>query len=245
MMRMIALGRRSARSATAATNLSVIRTFTALGRRSVRSGTTTTAISTTSPLHLLHRRTFAASSKIADESKPSAWSRTAANLQSSHTSAVNDGIAQTEYMKLVQTKADPTMHIKTIEDELMDAVAGALKKTADKVQTSITAVQETLDEMESRGMRNDADLIAQYKHRVVQAERMRLELIIHRQACGFQINNHAHVNKLFIIPKLTSIKSEGSVNLYDENERRKKEEEEIEAAVPKKELKTSRYFNFI
>ena len=87
--------------------------------------------------------------------------------------------------------------ISGLEQEMRGEIARALKETEDKVNWALLQCDLVARSEEQR----TAEDIRLHKHWRQEAIRARTNLIIHRQACGFRLQCHATVYRLFPIPK--------------------------------------------
>ena len=114
--------------------------------------------------------------------------------------AVKNTNVTNPYLEAIRDTHDPTMHLKTIEDELKGTIGKALGKQGDKILTALQRMQEEFQ--------NYQELLAMHEtvhHPAVQACAVRFnnvrkqaiqarwELMVHRQAAGFIVNNHKYV----------------------------------------------------
>lgn len=122
------------------------------------------------------------------------WERSAKLVQNTN--------IQTQYLEKIRQVHDPNQHVKTLEDELMGAMAEALRKQSNKIYFEYNIMKEQLeiylDKSSSLKRRQEARII--FNERCVAAKRAKWELIVHRQAIGFRIKNHDTVNDMFPIP---------------------------------------------
>ena len=122
---------------------------------------------------------------------------------------------ENEYMDHIRDIHDPSLHLKTIEDELMGTIGKALGKQGEKINMYRRAMaqeyqryQEVLSNIEEEGCNEEhstksqrlllesAQKFNQYRKDAIQA---RWELMVHRQAAGFLVNNHKFVMEKFPI----------------------------------------------
>ena len=87
--------------------------------------------------------------------------------------------------------------ISGLEQELRGEIARALKESEDKVNWALLQCDLIL-KSEKKRTQEDIQL---HEHWRQEAIRARTNLIIHRQACGFRLNCHATIYKLFPVPK--------------------------------------------
>jgi hypothetical protein len=106
---------------------------------------------------------------------------------------------ENQYLDLIRDTHDPSLHIKTIEDELKGTIGKALGKQGDKVNMFLRAMEKEkqtylkLLEEEKRDSSDPAVVEAVkkfnfYRKKGIQA---RWELIVHRQAVGFTVREYA------------------------------------------------------
>lgn len=112
-----------------------------------------------------------------------------------------------EYVEHIREIHDPSLHLKTIEDELMGTIGKALGKQGEKIMMYKRAMaqeeerhQELLENNpqtdHSPKISDSAKKHNQYRKEAIQA---RWELMVHRQAAGFLVNNHRFVMEKFPI----------------------------------------------
>jgi len=137
-------------------------------------------------------------------SKPtSTWERSAKNVKNTDTS--------NQYLEHIRAVHDPSMHIKTIEDELKGTIGKALGKQGDKILLALRCMKQEKIEYDNllqshNDLTNDFahrkkihDCVLRYNDFRKQAEKARWELLVHRQAAGFIVNNHKIVYEKFPI----------------------------------------------
>lgn len=108
------------------------------------------------------------------------------------------------YLERVRSEVvDPSLHLKTIEDELCGAIGKALGRQGEKVSFAICEMKEAhknylacIDTQSYDGALQYSYLHNDARKRAVQA---RWELLVHRQAVGFTVDNHSVVHKMFPI----------------------------------------------
>jgi len=141
-------------------------------------------------------------------SKPSAvWERGASKVKNTdHTNP---------YLDLIRDTHDPSLHLKTIEDELKGTIGKALGKQGEKILYAVRLMNEqyqTYEELlEKHGSVDHPQVIKaavvfnEYRSDAVQA---RWELTVHRQAAGFIVNNHKYVTEQYPIANALPIAEE-------------------------------------
>mmetsp|Transcript_2826 Transcript_2826/g.8124 ORF Transcript_2826/g.8124 Transcript_2826/m.8124 type:complete len:215 (+) Transcript_2826:135-779(+) len=113
---------------------------------------------------------------------------------------------ENQYVEHIREIHDPSMHIKTIEDELKGTIGKALGKQGEKVLMYMRAMEQQQKEylrlLEETGDPTDpavekcVEKHNEYRNDCVKA---RWELIVHRQAVGFIVGNHKFVMEKFPI----------------------------------------------
>lgn len=131
------------------------------------------------------------------------WERSAQMVKKSVESKVNVGDHK-EYMDRISSMHDPSMHVKTLEDEIRGSMGEALGKQSMKIQhylslmkqerdkyEKLTKTMENLPPTQLDDMKRTLREIA-IKHNEFhdEAHKARWELIVHRQAVGFLVRNH-------------------------------------------------------
>lgn len=98
---------------------------------------------------------------------------------------------------------DPALQIKTIEDELCGAIGKALGKQGEKVLFAIREMQEEhsryIDSINNAAHDDAIQSAIRYNKARKRGINARWELLVHRQAVGFTVDNHSVVHKTFPI----------------------------------------------
>jgi hypothetical protein len=124
------------------------------------------------------------------------------------------------YLDRIREAHDPSMHLKSIEDELKGTIGQALGRQGAKIQNAIRRMNEQyvtyqeilLKKHQHHHHHHHHDDDDQYHPEVIQAAttfnqyradavQARWELMVHRQAVGFIVNNHEYVQKDYPIPE--------------------------------------------
>lgn len=124
---------------------------------------------------------------------------------------------ENQYLDHIRDMHDPSLHLKTIEDELKGTIGKALGKQGEKVLLYARLMhqeRQKYDEMVLEKQKNDNQ---QQQQQQLQIDRelqkvarqhnqhrkdclhARWELIVHRQAVGFIVGNHKYVTEKFPI----------------------------------------------
>lgn len=115
---------------------------------------------------------------------------------------VKDTDLSSEYLETIRQSHDPSLHLKTIEDELKSTIGKALGRQGEKV---LQAVRDMNAEFERYQQATDVRLIKEsvqrYNDHRARALQARWELLVHRQAAGFIVDNHSTVMRHFPIPQ--------------------------------------------
>eukprot|EP00934_Nitzschia_sp_Nitz4_P004521 Nitzschia sp. Nitz4//scaffold110_size71422//64604//65230//NITZ4_005885-RA/size71422-processed-gene-0.76-mRNA-1//-1//CDS//3329533122//4511//frame0 len=143
---------------------------------------------------------FLASSVSTPAEKTSTWERGAKMVK-------NVDRENNPYLDAIRETHDPSMHIKTIEDELKSTIGKALGKQGEKIMMYLRAMEqekrhhasllEKHDAME-RVVIESAEKHNEYRKHCMTA---RWELMVHRQAAGFLVDNHRFVMERYPIPE--------------------------------------------
>jgi hypothetical protein len=119
---------------------------------------------------------------------------------------------ENQYLEHIRDVHDPSMHLKTIEDELKGTIGKALGKQGEKIlmytrlMHQERQIYEDLLEQkynansEQQEKRIDAQLLKHaQQHNLYRKDCLhaRWELIVHRQAVGFIVGNHKYVTEKF------------------------------------------------
>ena len=125
-----------------------------------------------------------------------------------------------QYMEHMRDLHDPTLHIKTIEDELKGTIGKALGKQGEKIlmyarlmHTEREKYEELMFEKKQQQQQQQHNNDDQQQHVDDEIQKCvkqhnqyrkdclhaRWELIVHRQAAGFIVGNHQYVTEKFPI----------------------------------------------
>ena len=145
--------------------------------------------STTRKRRLLYRSNcFSNSSK-----GTTSWERSAKLVK--NTNVTN------QYLEHIRDTHDPSIHIKTMEDELRGSMGKALGKQGEKINIALHQMQlEYTNYTTTSSENNKRNAAIRYNEYRNQAIKARWELLVHRQAVGFIVGNHTHVTNTFPIP---------------------------------------------
>eukprot|EP00986_Skeletonema_menzelii_P002099 scaffold574_cov155-Skeletonema_menzelii.AAC.6 len=156
--------------------------------------------------HRLHKQPIFASFSSASSSisKEKTWERSAKLVK--NTDATNN-----QYLDKIRSETvDPALQLKTIEDELCGAIGKALGKQGDKI---LNAIREMKDHelkynqfISEESFHEAIDFAHRYNEARERAIKARWELLVHRQAVGFTVGNHAYVHNTFRIPDRLPVK---------------------------------------
>ena len=144
---------------------------------------------------------------------------------------VKDTDQSNPYLDLIRDTHDPSMQLKTLEDELKGTIGRALGKQGEKILDALRQMKQHYDDYEEALRECD---YCQHDKRVIQhaqqfnavrerAVHARWELIVHRQAVGMIVNNHRYVLEQYPIadaipvPKATD-SDENDSNSLDESQ---------------------------
>jgi hypothetical protein len=135
----------------------------------------------------------------AASSKPSnstTWERSAKRVK-------NTDVTNPYLDKIRAETVDPSLQIKTIEDELCGAIGKALGKQGDKVLHAIREMKEEHVRYNECIEHKQFDAALEFANRHNEARKRALkarwELLVHRQAVGFTVDNHSVVHATFPI----------------------------------------------
>jgi hypothetical protein len=99
---------------------------------------------------------------------------------------------ENKYLEHIRDMHDPSLHFKTIEDELKGTIGMALGKQAGKVLVALKCMAQEYSQYEALleeggdpSSRKVVEVAKQYNEYRQQAHKNRWELIVHRQAVGF------------------------------------------------------------
>ena len=115
------------------------------------------------------------------------------------------------YMDAIRDTHDPSMHLKTIEDELKGTIGKALGKQGQKIHYHVTRMQEAYAQYQEKPSPQVAAAFNACRKQAIQA---RWELLVHRQAAGFIVNNHKYVMEHY--PIADALPEDGEVDVRDE-----------------------------
>ncbi len=108
------------------------------------------------------------------------------------------------YLDRVRSEVvDPGLQIKTIEDELCAAIGKALGRQGEKVQSAIREMKEArgqyLECLHAQAYEGALESVHRHNNARTRAIKARWELLVHRQAVGFTVDNHTVVHTTFPI----------------------------------------------
>ena len=130
-----------------------------------------------------------------------AWKRLAAMIQDDQNTH-----SESVYAARLRAAHDPKDHVEKIEEEIMEEMAGALGRTADKCNYKFLLLEREgikLDRLIASRAGKDGEIeatVSSFNALRKEAEDARRELMIHRQACGFKTGNHQQVQDMWPLP---------------------------------------------
>lgn len=131
------------------------------------------------------------------------WQRTAKRVQN-----LTD---QDTYLDAIRETHDPAWHIKTLEEELQSTIGQALGKQGQKILDRLQELQRAYEQYQQ--LNDDAcerrQIAERYNAIRNEAIQARWELMVHRQAAGFLVNNHKFVTDSYPIPPALVVTEEG------------------------------------
>jgi hypothetical protein len=153
---------------------------------------------------------------------------------------VKNTTVENQYLEHIRDLHDPSLHLKTIEDELKGTIGKALRKQSDKIlmfgrlmhqerekyEALLLQQQESNDNFPKHlqlKLRQHAKQHNQYRNDSLHA---RWELIVHRQAVGFIVGNHKYVMENYPIAEA-----------LPENQKEQEESDDDKVGVAKKTRK--------
>jgi ribosome-binding ATPase YchF (GTP1/OBG family) len=112
-----------------------------------------------------------------------------------------------QYLEHIRETHDPQLHLKTLEEELRGTMGKALGKQGEKILYNIQCMREERERyvelLETAGCTENKELLREiamrHNHYRQKAKHARWELMVHRQAVGFIVNNHNFVVEKFPI----------------------------------------------
>jgi hypothetical protein len=121
-----------------------------------------------------------------------------------------------EYMERICSMHDPTVHVKTLEDEIRETMGKALGNQASKIQLYLKLMKqerEKYDELVEKIEKHPPsdsqllhdmktmlrEIVSKHNEFHKEAHTARWELIVHRQAVGFIVRNHEIVYEKYPI----------------------------------------------
>lgn len=120
---------------------------------------------------------------------------------------------ENQYLEHIRDLHDPSMHLKTIEDELKGTIGKALGKQGQKILMYARLMNQEREKydkllLQKKEMPNQYDgsfavdlrkIAKQHNEWRKECLQARWELIVHRQAVGFIVDNHKYVTETFPI----------------------------------------------
>lgn len=117
----------------------------------------------------------------------------------------NVEMEKNKYLDTIRKSHDPSQHIKTIEDELKETIGKALGRQSDKLLMYMRAMDQEKQHYEQllKGHHSNSRVVLECaeKYNAYRKECLtaRWELMVHRQAVGFIVDNHKFVVSKFPI----------------------------------------------
>lgn len=141
-----------------------------------------------------------------------------------------------QYLDQVRAEVvDPALQLKTIEDELMGTIGKALGKQGEKVLFAIREMKQHMKEytkhIEEKSYNEAFQSAQMYNNARTKAIKVRWELLVHRQAVGFTVNNHSVVHETYNIGEQLPSRLE---DIVDENGEPKQQHDADESTKKKK-----------
>ena len=147
------------------------------------------------------------------------------------------------YLDLIRDTHDPSMQLKTMEEELKGTIGKALGKQGDKILYALERLQEEYQQYQTLLEQHDNDChhpqvverAQQYNTVRQQAIQARWELLVHRQAVGLIVNNHMYIMKHYPIPDAIVVPGGGNnttdkANNNSSSNNKKKEDEDLSSS---------------
>lgn len=142
---------------------------------------------------------------------------------------VKDTKVENKYLEHIRETHDPSLHIKTIEDELKGSIGKALGKQGEKVVMYLRAMEQERKRyyqlLENHEPTHQVVIDSIHKHNTYRKDciNARWELMVHRQAVGFIVGNQKYVTETFPIgePLPVPYSSTNEKTSDEKNERRK------------------------
>lgn len=129
----------------------------------------------------------------------------------------NNTQTESVYAARLRAAHDPRDNIQKIEEEVMEEMAGALGRTADKANYKFLVLERKGQEVDAlvEAKANSAEIekaIGDFNRLRDDAEDARRELMIHRQALGFKTGNHALVSDMWPLPPKRALQTGNNGN---------------------------------
>lgn len=144
---------------------------------------------------LISRRLLSSSSK--------SWERSATLVKNTDKSS--------NYLDHIRQTHDPALHVKTLEEEIRGTMGAALGKQSKKILSSLRLMEQEREEYDELVNGDDGkktyalnsslviDCAKRHNEYRQEAVTARWELLVHRQAVGFLVDNHKIVHEHFPI----------------------------------------------
>lgn len=144
-------------------------------------------------------------------SSSTSWERTAVLVK-------NTDAKSNKYVEEMRQTHDPALHVKTLEDEIRGTMGAALGKQSKKILYALKLMKterETYEELMEQNhpvtsleVVESANRYNAYRQEAITA---RWELMVHRQAVGFIVDNHKIVHEKFPIGERLEVHDGGVV----------------------------------
>lgn len=146
------------------------------------------------------------------------------------------------YLDQVRSEvADPALQLKSIEDELCGAIGKALGKQGEKILFAIREMKvehtQYLEHLQAQASEKALQCATRHNDARTRAIKARWELLVHRQAVGFTVDNHSVIHSTFPITEPLPVdKEEIATMIPAEGEDEPRPEVERSAEQPKKKV---------
>ena len=144
-------------------------------------------------------RSFATRSDTTTNGTPklTSWESGARLVKNTH--------VENQYLDHIRDIHDPSLHLKTIEDELKGTIGKALGRQGEKILNFLKLMEQERQQYEILRQQQPtcdtklSQCAKQHNHYRKLCIHARWELMVHRQAVGFIVNNHKFVMEKFPI----------------------------------------------
>lgn len=129
-----------------------------------------------------------------------------------------------QYLELIRESHDPSLHIKSLEDELRGTMGKALGRQGDKIMFALGRMEEQRQRLHTLEEKNEIrECVILYNQYREEAKQARWELEVQRQAIGLLVNNQKFIHEQYPIGDALPLPQEDGTLPKNRKEKAKQE----------------------